>query len=846
MSEPKQEEDDFPTVQAEIEDTIKDLRDNEKAGPKLAQFREEYEKLFSAYSKCHESEVKLQKRTRELAGEIQGNQEKIQQAETESSEAQQSKKRLQSDIQSTWSQVSDSHKREAEKRSKSNEIKQAIQELSDQLNSGSGWSEDQEKAMKDLQKQRDDLAREIDGKEAVLQAVKTEVNHLFAMKEAEETANSDLQADINKLKLEVSSKQSQAEKEQRRKDRLDKELKALKIRVESAQEELDEKSGRIREGEHSIVNMEAKLREAKSQMEKYLREYDSLFRRTHALTENLEEQIHSNQMVSTENAQREQEVDKQKSAIVLITRDVERQVKLRDATAKKIGEWETKKVDAEAAKEDLKGQIAQIVNIEIVAERKEGEAVRKQIDDLLREREILNKKLVKAGDKTRQTHDLVKIQENTKKNLENEINGYRAGVKRQRDMIQQLVADRERYEGEAETANQKYYTALEEVKLQELQISALQKKIVEGETRLKQQQNLYEQVRSDRNYYSKNLIESTDEISDMKRKFKIMNHQIEQLKEEITAKDHALVKEHFDHHKVDKEKEGLKNELTRIRKQIQSSEQIIANQEAEVLKLSAIIQEADAEKTRQHKEYEAVINERDILGSQLIRRTEELAALYEKIKIQKSTLTKGEVQYEERMAEIVLLRERWQEMAAERRISQAQIANVDELRNEVYQLQRELLQERTKIKALSEELERPLNVHRWRKLEGSDPQRFDMIRKIQALQRRLINKTEEVIEKDLLIQEKEKLYIELKNILARQPGPEVAEQLSVYQQNLKEKQRQMKAMNSELEMYKSQLNEYKNDIEYLSGAMSSIKAEWFDQMRSKQAEGQLDGYEDGM
>lgn len=36
----------------------------------------------------------------------------------------------------------------------------------------------------------------------------------------------------------------------------------------------------------------------------------------------------------------------------------------------------------------------------------------------------------------------------------------------------------------------------------------------------------------------------------MKRKFKIMGHQIEQLKEEISAKDLALVKEHFDHMKV--------------------------------------------------------------------------------------------------------------------------------------------------------------------------------------------------------------------------------------------------------------------------------------------------------
>jgi hypothetical protein len=40
---------------------------------------------------------------------------------------------------------------------------------------------------------------------------------------------------------------------------------------------------------------------------------------------------------------------------------------------------------------------------------------------------------------------------------------------------------------------------------------------------------------------------------------------------------------------------------------------------------------------------------------------------------------------------------------------------------------------------------------------------------------------------DLLIQEKEKLYVELKNILARQPGPEIVEELSRLQLLLKEK-----------------------------------------------------------
>lgn len=62
-----------------------------------------------------------------------------------------------------------------------------------------------------------------------------------------------------------------------------------------------------------------------------------------------------------------------------------------------------------------------------------------------------------------------------------------------------------------------------------------------------------------------------------------------------------------------------------------------------------------------------------------------------------------------------------------------------------------------------------------------------MIQKIQTLQKRLIGKTDEVVEKEIQIQEKERIYVELKRILARQPGPEVAEQLNIYESSLQEK-----------------------------------------------------------
>lgn len=122
-----------------------------------------------------------------------------------------------------------------------------------------------------------------------------------------------------------------------------------------------------------------------------------------------------------------------------------------------------------------------------------------------------------------------------------------------------------------------------------------------------------------------------------------------------------------------------------------------------------------------------------------------------------------------------------------------------------------MLRERTKCRALAEELENPLNIHRWRKLEGSDPASFELIQKVQALQRRLIEKTEEIVKKEMLIQEKEKMYIELREILARQPGPEVTEQLSEFQRALRAKTKQLKRIAAELNM--SEAGQQEQDME---------------------------------
>lgn len=86
---------------------------------------------------------------------------------------------------------------------------------------------------------------------------------------------------------------------------------------------------------------------------------------------------------------------------------------------------------------------------------------------------------------------------------------------------------------------------------------------------------------------------------------------------------------------------------------------------------------------------------------QLIRRNDELALLYEKIKIQQSTLTKGHIQYRDRLNEIRVLKIKLQDLKRELGILLHSVQNIDVLKREVHHLGRELLQERTKVRILS-------------------------------------------------------------------------------------------------------------------------------------------------
>ncbi|KFV14163.1 Coiled-coil domain-containing protein 147, partial [Pterocles gutturalis] len=826
---PYLEESAYETLQKDFQDVINLL----KGDKTLEKFRIEYEKLHAVLKKSHENEKRLMEKCRELNAELVANSSKVAALTKLSKDDRGTISSLKTEIEKAWKMVDTAHEKEQKAKETINSLQEEIARLNNLVEQESGLSLGQEYNIRDLLKQKEETTKERDQLLSEVVKLRQSLTQATEQQQDAERAKTEAEQSIMQLQQEIQLHQNEASREARKKEKMEKELKNLLAEMDNKQAEIKNLQQHIQRNKEEQLKMEQHLKEQKILNERAGKELEEFQTKNNKLMQEREQHSVMLEEVMRDIQQKTAELKARDDEVTQMRLEISKLNKVRDVLQNKLCVAEEQKVEAGRERNTLRNQISALER-ELEAAKKQAEIDKKAIDGLMRERDMLSKNLVKATSTTQKQINLVKLHEQSKKNLEDEIQNYKNEAQKQRKIIYQLEKERDCFINETSELKQKVLQHLKDIETREMQICDYEKKIEESAIKLKQQQNLCETVRTERNLHSKNLIEAKGEIAEMKTKLKTLTHQVDQLKEEIADKEAALVKAHLDHQQTEKEKEILKAELLNMKKQALETKRFIENQEAEEQKLLKIIVEADAERLKQKKEYDRVINERDILGSQLVRRNDEVALLYEKIKIQQSILNKGETQYRQRMEDIRLLKMEIKKLRREKGILGKTVANVEELRHEVHHLQKELLRERTRCKVLEGELENPLNVHRWRKLEASDPSTYELIQKIQRLQKQLITKTGEVIEKELLLQEKEKLYVELKHVLARQPGPEAAEQLQLYRHTLQEKTKQLKVLSSELNMYESQSQEYKYEIERLANELLNVKKKYLAQKRKEQ------------
>ncbi|KAJ1551480.1 hypothetical protein HK096_010345 [Nowakowskiella sp. JEL0078] len=795
-------------------------------------FKHDYEKMFNSVLKSKERGNKLFSKFQDLHAEYTTNHVIAQESLKGEVQDIQTMKTLKEQILAAEEYLETSNKREEVAKEELRLLKQEISQLSATMKQGVGLSVVQERTLNDLIQSKEQSTRELEHELDKIVKLRIEIADISENIRITDGKKRDLEKKIYDLKDKNSQKKADIDSEMRMKERLERDLRELRVVVSIKSQEVRAKQETVNRATDDISILETQIKSQKQMLDRLLKDQESLIVRTAKLQQDCDEQSAQTNEIADENEQIARDLKIKEADLSKNRTESRKMTKLKEALIKKNRALEVEKAEAEDDRKNMRTRNA-ATEIEIENMRKTTEADKKIVDDQSREKEILIENLTKAETETQKSMILTSLHRQTWHNLELELQTYRKEASSRSKVITQLKEDRDAYVGESMRLQTLFIQGLQSIKEKELQIFEYKKKTVQADTKLKHQQNLYEAVQSDRNLHSKHLIESQGEIAEMKRRLKVMNFQINGFKEDINSKEDALMREIAENLKLVKDTEIITDEIKTLKNQNDLAQTYVRQQLNEEVKLNQFVKEADMERTRQENAVQVLISERDNLSSQLIRQNEELTKLYDRIKTQQSSLIRSEKHFKDRLTMILEIREQIIDLKKKKRILEKDTAKTGIMKHVICRFRNDLIREETRMKALEEELQNPVNVHRWRKLEGSNPKAFEMIQLLHTLQKKLIAKHQEDTEKENLIQNREQKYLKLKSILAKQVGPEALEQVSEFQQIMKDKSLQLKHMGTELNMYQAQVREYRYMVFQIDNELGDVRNQYIQLARGR-------------
>ncbi|KAK5644587.1 hypothetical protein RI129_005887 [Pyrocoelia pectoralis] len=818
----------FIILEREFTKTIADIEQNSQA----AQYAEEFNKLFEALYTNNEIRKQLIERCAELEQQLAEGTEKLMLATKVAESDAEVITNLKGKIEYSWRMTDAAHEREQQAQETIDNLRNQINALTAELDLKNKMSsEDDEGGQQN--KNQESFERE---KEKLLgEVAQLQVKLANAIGYQEELERKNSQADLKLIDLssQLQDLANDLDKTKKQRDKLEVDSAELNTELVRCNGEIRSLQTSVQKGENMINRLQRQMDDLRSLKEKLLSDLENLTEKhenlhdIHKELKNTHEDTKKHLAKTlTENKLKDDQANKMRSEINKFST-------IREQYDKKIVKLDNDKRSAWEER-DLLRQIQISAQKEIQDYKRQSDADKRVIISMVKEKELLNKNILKHQGLIKEHIKLFQIQQQSKRKLEMEISEHVREIGKQRKQVSYLEKERERLVDEGLELRQKIEDTMEEIKLKKAHINDLKRNLVEHENKLRTQQNLFEGVRAERNNLQKALQESTAECGELKNKLKVSSHQSEQLKEDIAMKEQELIREENILRKITKDKENLRVELDNSLSTIKELKNEILEMKTEEKRLHKVISESDRKIKELTKDLETLMNERDILGSQLVRRNDELALLYEKIRILQSTLQRGEAHYERRLEDIRLLKVEVKRLRQEKLLLTKSITNMTDLRQEVFHLERDLTRESLKCRALEEELQNPLNIHRWRKLEGSDPDVLELLKKVQLLQKRLLHQTSEGVERERQLKEAEKLYTNLKQIMSKQPGPTIQEDLNKTRKALTLRGNKLKCLVSELNMTELQAIEYKDDLDKVREELKEVKKKYLIEKKAHQ------------
>lgn len=272
---------------------------------------------------------------------------------------------------------------------------------------------------------------------------------------------------------------------------------------------------------------------------------------------------------------------------------------------------------------------------------------------------------------------------------------------------------------------------------------------------------------------------------------------------ERTAKDLALNKEVTAHQQAMNQRDALRQDLNRLLSEYRAKQSTVEQQIQEIDKLNVVINNLEKDMIQLKSKYEKAVEDRNINGVQLIDRNDELCILYERSNQQQEALRRGETESIKKEEDLRLAKLQVEELKRRYRAAMRRLPEMEEHKKRIVDLEEQLDRESKLTMELSEKLENPKNIDRWRPLDGDDLDMEQLVAKIKVLEDRLDKKREQLLEKELILEEVSSLTDKLRAqaLSKRDAAKLLSDQLNELHGRIRDVTKKMLASVSELSMY---------------------------------------------
>lgn len=669
------------------------------------------------------------------------------------------------ELEKAWHQTSIAKSKEKRALETINSLKLEIFNLSKLVEQGVGLTMGQEYNLREILKEKEGIISENAKLIEEIQGLKYEMQVLTKKDDEYKREIDESKIKVNQAHQELLGCQLEIQKLTRKISQLEEEIDNQK-RLNDLKEFNLIKSNQTNENlKQEIFKLETTLKDTQLNLDKCKKESEIQNNKYLKLQNEFDQLYLKMDTLSMENGQLIHEI-KRKDELIETQKFENIQIqKMRDSFERKIKLLEDQKKDISNNKQILE---LQIENFKKINEnlQKDKETKQKQIENLSLEKETVYLELKKSK------NECLNFQNNIK-NLKTELENFQSdnfSLKAQIELLNKTIKnfDKEKIKHQ-ENLNEmqiKLSQFNQKLKLKDLEIYDSNRKYSNLEIKLQDVKRLYETTRADRNLFSKNFLKSKQEIKEVSAKIETHMNIESDLKKSLKKNIIHLKQLKLDNIHFKKESEKLVTKLSKNENYLRTIRSKITLDEINEHKFTKTIQNLEAELELLKISNLKLHYEKNILGSQLVRRNDELSLLYEKIRLYENILKRGEICYQNLENKLRLVQSQLKSAKSQNDALKNDKYLVKDLKKKLFWKDRDVMLEKAKRNTV-EKIQNSLLIHKWRSLQNYDPNSFELIMKCNILQKKLILKTEQLVSMQIKFGEKDRIFLEMKKFFSR-------------------------------------------------------------------------------